>query len=417
MIVLSQCDWGPGGAQSIVVRVSEELASRGIPCIVLDTPWGFVWKTLKKKGNSYIRLVTVEGRRDLDGVASENDTVVALSNQGHIYASAFKRTNPKLLIWDINGYDCWEGFLVGKPRWIMDSALIRRWRNRLACEIAIRNGIVFVNEVSQSSFKKIAWPMTEVGTIVPVPVPLLDKPRMRALLPDKVIRAVYIGRAEPWKVAPAKWIIRDFLRDNLMRLTIITESAERFRQQLGTGLDKIDFIEGLSGNKLESFLLAEADLCFGMGTACLDGARLGIPSILCDFTLGGSELPANYGYRWLFEERGFTLGHDVRGMANVSNTSSDRMLEQLRSSSLELGHRCWCAVRDKFEVSNVVDKLLKASQETHLTIKQFRDNPAVRLFQTKWGLVKRLRGPHGPEKLLRDVPLPRGILGSALNKF
>jgi hypothetical protein len=389
------------------VRVSEELASRGIPCIVLDVPWGFVWNTLKKKGNSYIHLVTVEDRLNLDGVASENDTVVAFNHQVSTYASAFKRSNPRLLIWDINGYDWWEQFLGGKPRWIMDSALMRRWRNRLACEIAVRNGIVFVNEVGQSSFKKIAWPMTEVGTIVPVPVPLLNKPRTRTLLPNKVIRAVYVGRAELWKIAPAKRIIRDFLRDNLMRLTIITDSAERFRQQLGAGLDKIDFIEGLTVNELESFLFAEADLCFGMGTACLDGARLGIPSILCDFTLDGSEFPANYGYRWLFEDRSFILGQEVRGMANVSNTSSDRVLEQLRSSSLELGHRCWSAVRDKFEVSNVVDKLLKAGQETRLTIEQFRDNPAVHLFQTKCKLLKRLRGPQGPEKLLRDTPMIR----------
>lgn len=407
MIVLSFCACAPGGAQLIVVRVSEELASRGITCTVLDVPCGFVWNTLKKKENSYLRLINVEDWQSLDGIVSENDTVIAFHSQICTYADGFRRSNPRLLIWDISGYGRWDRFLGGKPRWIMDSALMRRWRNRLACEIAMRNGVVFMDEVCQSSFKKIASPVTEAGTIVPVPVPLLNRPRMWTLLPDKVIRAVYIGRAEPWKITPAKRIIRDFLQDNRMRLTIVTDSAERFRRKLGSGLDKIDFIEGLTGNKLEAFLLAEADLCFGMGIACLEGARLGIPSILCDFTLDGSELPPNYGYRWLFEERGFSLGRDVRGMGTVSGTSSDRVLEQLRSSSLELGHRCWSAVRDKFVVSNVVDRLLKASQETRLTIDQFRDNPGVRLFQTKRRLLKWLRGPQGPEKLLRDTPMIR----------
>jgi hypothetical protein len=343
----------------------------------------------------------------LDGIVSENDTVVAFNSQIFTYVDSFKRSNPRLLIWDISGYGRWGQFLGGRPRWVAESALMRRWRNRLACEIAMRNGVVFVDEVCQSSFKEIALPMAEAGTIVPVPVPLLNKPRMRTLLPDKVIRAVYIGRAEPWKIVPVKRIIQDFLRDNRMWLTIITDSTEQFRQRLGSGLNNIDFVEGLTGHELEAFLLAEADLCFGMGTACLEGARLGIPSILCDFTLDGSEFPPNYGYRWLFEERGFCLGRDIKGIVTVPGASGDRVLEQLSSSSLELGHRCWDAVRDKFEVSNVVDKLLKASEETRLTIDQFRDNPAVHLFQTKRRFLKWLRGPRGREKLLRDSPMMR----------
>lgn len=404
MIVLSLCDMGPGGVQSIVIRVSEELASRGIPCMVLDTPWGFVWNTLKKRGDSSVRLINIEGRHNLDGIVAEHDTVVASGGgQVLLYASSFKRSNPRVLIWDLTGYESWDGFLRGgRPRWLLESAAMRRWRARLIHEIAVRNGVAFVTELCQSSFTKIASSATGAGTIVPVPVPLLNPPRIRAISPGQIIRAVYIGRAEPWKVAPAKRIIQDFLRDTRVRLTVVTNSSEKFHEILGSGLNDIDFVGPLTEHELEAFLLAEADVCFGMGTACLEGARLGIPSILCDMTLDGSEFPPSYGYRWLFEEQGFCLGRDVGGMVAVPGTSSDKVLEQLRSSSIALGNSCWNVVRDKFEVSHVVDRLLKASQETRLTISQFRDNPGVRLSQAKRRLMRWVRGTRGLEMPLRD---------------
>lgn len=398
----TNCVLGPGGGQSIMVRVANELASRRIPCAILDIPSGFIWKSLAKNQSDYVKLVSIEGRQDLDGIVSESDTVIAFQQHALLLATYFSQSNPRLLIWDISGFDWWDGFLSrGRPRWIMESGLMKRWRKRLALQCAAAKGIVFLNEVSRLSFQNTMECLSVgVGPIIPVPVPMpLQRPPLtRIVTAGNITHGVYIGRSEPWKVSPAKRIAQDFVLNNRIRLTVITDDVETFRQSLNIECNNIDFIEGLSGKHLETYLLDEADVCFGMGTACLEGARLGLPSILCDFTMDGSAFPPEYGYRWLFNEDSFSLGRKIGNIEKVPGFSGSEILSQLKCSSEEIGKRCWDAVSERYEISSVVGKLLTSVQETQLTLEPFRSNPGFRIFLTKNKLSRSLSITQRPWK-------------------
>ena len=46
-----------------------------------------------------------------------------------------------------------------------------------------------------------------------------------------------------------------------------------------------------------------------MGTAALEGAKLGIPTILLDISY--KSIKSEYNYRWLYERDGKTLGDNI----------------------------------------------------------------------------------------------------------
>jgi hypothetical protein len=72
----------------------------------------------------------------------------------------------------------------------------------------------------------------------------------------------------------------------------------------------VNFVEFIAPEKVEAFLLGEVDVLTAMGTSALEGAKLGIPTILLDIFY--SNAPKGYVFKWLHERSGFTLG-DVVG--------------------------------------------------------------------------------------------------------
>ena len=62
--------------------------------------------------------------------------------------------------------------------------------------------------------------------------------------------------------------------------------------------------------KTDEYLVLHADVLLAMGMAACDGAKLGIPTILLDFSY--APILRNYRFRWLFEAKDYSLG-DVIG--------------------------------------------------------------------------------------------------------
>lgn len=75
---------------------------------------------------------------------------------------------------------------------------------------------------------------------------------------------------------------------------------------------------------INDFLLNNADLHFAMGTAALDAAKIGIPTILVDYAT--KEFPDNYKYKWLFETKGFSLGRNLDKMPQDDGIIMDELL-------------------------------------------------------------------------------------------
>jgi hypothetical protein len=100
------------------------------------------------------------------------------------------------------------------------------------------------------------------------------------------------------------------------------------------------FTGAILERRLDDYLVDHLDLLVAMGASALEGARLGIPTILLDISYG--RLRGDYRFRWLFESERFSLA-DVVGPHSYTpgNRSLEAMLTDLRTDYASLSDRAY----------------------------------------------------------------------------
>lgn len=204
--------------------------------------------------------------------------------------------------------------------------------------------------------------------IVPVPVHIKDKNLYLANFnhaKEHEIRIAYIGRAVDWKMYPVKKIIDNLSRLNYrVRLYIYTNDKNCFTSFLGDIPANLEVIYkvGYWGESLENdLMLNSVSLGYSMGTAALDMAKLGIPTILADFSYG--EFPQDYNYRVLHNAGLGNLGE------NAVEARSDQRLplaEILKLDRLEWSELSFNFVREKHSIDSCASRLITATGKTFL---------------------------------------------------
>jgi hypothetical protein len=107
----------------------------------------------------------------------------------------------------------------------------------------------------------------------------------------------------------------------------------------------------LVAETLDDYLVSHVDVLAAMGTSALEGAKLGLPTILLDVSYG--PVPAAYRFRWLHESDRCTLGRLIdERMLDPGNDSLRRMLDEVRNNpeaQSNLAHR-YCLDRHALPV-------------------------------------------------------------------
>jgi hypothetical protein len=131
---------------------------------------------------------------------------------------------------------------------------------------------------------------------------------------QRPIRFVWLGRLCDFKIhilVHAARRLSELARKHgiSMELHIIGDGPEGGRlDQLA--LDHPGFrlvkLGVLCGKERDEYLLLHADVMLAMGMAACDGAKLGIPTVLLDFSY--APISRNYRFRWLFDSKDYSLG-------------------------------------------------------------------------------------------------------------
>ncbi len=141
--------------------------------------------------------------------------------------------------------------------------------------------------------------------ILPLPIILRDKKQITAEQ-GAVIHITYISRGcRIWKVKPVKKLLQDLRRISWQQfhLHIFTDTTELFEAELKDLTDgnvAVEYHLGYTMEPLSGKLRELSDLHYSMGLACLEGAILGIPTVIADISYG--DFPDDYKYRWLIED-------------------------------------------------------------------------------------------------------------------
>lgn len=111
-------------------------------------------------------------------------------------------------------------------------------------------------------------------------------------------------------------------------------------------------------------------MLMAMGTSALEGAKLGIPTILLDACYG--EVPNGYMFQWLHERSGYTLGEVMNaGHVVTGNCSLQKCIQQLVSEYPKLSNSAHSHFEKYHAIGNVTKRLLQLAGNAKCTYGDF----------------------------------------------
>lgn len=294
-----------GGVQALIFNLMKELFDNNIRTKLIYHNNSWLTEELDRNCIDY-EFFNIEeiNTQKLDKFIHNDDILVTtILFMELVY---FRKINPSFLLWNVASFTFEFNNDIFK--------LIRRLtRKELIKKMIRKNGLVFMDNEGVQFIEKMFG--IEFGPrFLPVPISICSDNKFiqRRNIHKENIDITYLGRAVELKVNPVIKVIKDINNCKSERketvLHIITDDVSRFKKIMNNSVSnfEINFYSGLSGNDLRQFLATKSDLHIAMGTSCLEGSSLGIPSILIDAS--HKEFPEDYSYRWIFETEKFCLG-------------------------------------------------------------------------------------------------------------
>jgi hypothetical protein len=133
---------------------------------------------------------------------------------------------------------------------------------------------------------------------------------------------------------------------------------------------QIVYVGTLTGDLRDTYLIDNIDILFAMGTSALDGAKLGIPTILLDIAY--NTLKEGYLFRWVFESRSYSMGEMMSKFHyQKNNTSLEKAIDLAISNYKGVSKKCHDYCFDNHSVTSVSNKLLSVLNSASFCFKDF----------------------------------------------
>tara|TARA_B100002019_G_scaffold271787_1_gene266494 strand:+ start:2251 stop:3459 length:1209 start_codon:yes stop_codon:yes gene_type:complete len=308
-----------GGVSILFLRTAKELEDKfSINTYLIDFEDGFMARNLNNKN----KLIPFEASEDLilDEDKTNSSVIVLQSMTPWTIYKNIKLDNAKVVFWTChpNNFIPNLSFLNSfgdKFKKIFLKLFLYSYykKSKKFVEYLLReNSLFFMDQHSLKNtmyFLDINIPKPEFLTVA------IGKPsKKNKLSPLKKTTFVWIGRLVDFKFFILEKLILDL--ENLssemnFELKIIGDGP--YLKDLILLKSKvsyeISFEREIKNNELDNFLIKNCSILFAMGTAALEGAKLGIPTILLDISY--KSIKSEYNYRWLYERDGKTMGDNI----------------------------------------------------------------------------------------------------------
>jgi len=359
-----------GGVQVLIFNLMRELSKSNIRTKLIYHKNSWLTDELKKHKVEFDFFCIEDLRHENINIFVKHDDILVTTIL-FMELVSFTRINPYFLLWDVS----FNTFFYEMRNYVYIRKLTRK---RLINKMLNKKGLVFMDKECVRDVEKQLRIKID-PSYLPIPVITYDVnhflQRQRSYA--TTIHLTYIGRAITWKIAPVRKLLSDLekISSNSRNfcLHIITDDVDRFRNGLDftPGGFEVEFHQNLSGERLREFLVNTSDLHIAMGTSCLEGATLGIPSILLDASY--RELPENYTYKWIFENDGYSLGRILDGTNNVTlyHNLSEILVNygEHQSESLStISHKCYEYVKHHHDVAKITNDFVSSCSNSRLKI-------------------------------------------------
>jgi hypothetical protein len=391
--------WGTpimGGVQNLILNISQELNVKGLKAKIFGFKSCLIYKELVRLKVDFVFIDLMEvNEQDLSKHLTEEDVIVFGSYSPRFRLWMFERANPRILYWNVFANKLAIANRASKffNLKFRTKELIKQMTDNDSVVYMDVHGLKAIDESIGAGLVSY-----DEDRYLPIPVKTLNN--QNVYLEKKTnekkteINVTYVGRSSVWKMQPLKKIVADLASLKLavkINVHIISQQPEDYRNfiadvKLHDNMN-IEYHDSLIGEEYRDFLVRRSDIHFAMGTSALDGAVLGIPTIVMDYS--SSEFPADYKYLWLFDAVGYDLGHPVDKF-NVENSNSLESIISLIEDNGEkinlISKKTYDYVHSNHEISAVVDKLLIFASKAKLRVRTVLKYTLINSKLIKFGL-------------------------------
>jgi hypothetical protein len=326
-------------------------------------------------------------------IVTESDVFI-ITGFLEVYRRFFK-VNPKILFYNIGDFliDIGKYKLGINPRSLTKSIIK---------EMLQKRALIFMDDIGIRSVAEKMDLRINDPLFLPLPVsmPVHNLYMEKAKSENEKIKLTYIGRSVDWKMYPLKKILDDLYSSKLnkhIKFSIVVDSIMDLKKIIdlnkynGNQFFEIIIHENILPSELNSFLLQHSDINFGMGTSALESGKLGIPTILMDFST--KDLPNNFKYDWLYNTQFFCLGESIEKKYTPPPSGLDmvELIAKMGNDTKYINHQSsqtFMYVKNYHSVSSSVDFLLKFAAGTEFHIRSAQ--PYVLYYSRFHSLIKRL---------------------------
>jgi hypothetical protein len=372
---------GVGGVSVLFLRLAEELARNGVRTAIVDYADGF----MARNRNPQTRLL--EYRDDVPLQLPEDCVVVLQAmTPWSIFPSLRFPQRARLLFWNCHPFNL-VPTMPGLRRLMQSNAAIgavllrtvlRSYRNTMTRFVRLllsRQALAFMDRTNLRTTEQYLG--IEVGEAPMLAIPAPAAPafsRAAARSAGDKLRVTWVGRLVDFKYYPLRNAIEqlDAIQRTLglpIECDVIgggDHEAQLRKDVLACANVQVRFLGELPLAAVEEHLAQRTDVLIAMGTSALEGARLGVPTLLLD--LSYRKVPAGYAFSWLHERDGYSLADIARG--GPADRAAASLLERLRaviSDPLPISAAARAYFDKHHELGSIAARLADLAQGSHCT--------------------------------------------------
>lgn len=381
------------GVPVLFLRMAEYLADRSGQCVyIVDYPDGYMSRTLHS--NSGVSVIHFQ---DKIPVEIPPDTLLVMQSILPYTIRPELRIHPdtQVLFWTLHPLNLVQTVLpisfikqfqlkytlFYRIGLILLFPGLRGKLCRLVNDMHSKKSILFMDgSTLQTTLESLD---IEIANPLMLPVPsddAVDNIQIKNLQrPDKSLNFCWVGRLADFKIPILLYTLeqlKSYAELNRFSITVHIIGDGPEADKLNCFLEPCDFFKtimvgSLSKAELDHYLVDSADILTAMGTSALEGARLGIPTILLDFSYG--KIPKGYRFKWLYESTGFSLGEVINSKhIELGNTSLETMISDVLKNFDALSKKTFEYYISNHSMSSVADKFTFLAANANFRYRDFR---------------------------------------------
>lgn len=389
---------GAGGVNVLFLRLAKWLADntdRGV--YLVDYPDGYM---ITHNDNPMITALPLVAGEPL---ALPEDATIVLQTMPvwHLPRELEIPRQTRFLFWNLHPYNLLWDFSIERNRGSLRMRL-RTWvpyvyLRKFVTVLLRHRGIAFMDGENASKSETITCLSITDPVFLPICAGYLD----RHAIPAGRDFA-WVGRLCDFKVTILTYTMRRLAayaaeREKPIRFHVIgdgpdRDQVERTARDIEGPCFQTIFAGEMHPVAMNGYLTERVNLLFAMGASALEGARLGLPVVLLDFSF--EPISGDYIYRFIQQTEQYNMGRDIDARCfEPGNRSLESMLDDLETNHAARSDETFVYYRENHSLQTIGERLLTILDACDLSYRELetlRDSVVLRLHARFWALASRV---------------------------